>query len=81
MWFEIFPRHRISFLLCFIYIPPNNNVSWDQHFDKELINDFAKHEYVLITVDSNIDYLKPLPRNVETILSTYGLDQLVHDPT
>jgi hypothetical protein len=25
--------------------------------------------------------LKPLPSNWETILSTYGLDQLVHDPT
>jgi hypothetical protein len=28
-----------------------------------------------------IPYLKPLPSNWETILSTYGLDQLVYDPT
>jgi hypothetical protein len=52
-----------------------------QHFDKELTNAFAKNDYVLITGDINIDYLKPLPSNWETILLTYGLDQLVHDPT
>jgi hypothetical protein len=52
-----------------------------QHFDKELTNAFAKNDYVLIIGDVNIDYLKPLPSNWETILSTYGLDQLVHDPT
>jgi endonuclease/exonuclease/phosphatase family metal-dependent hydrolase len=46
----------------------------------ELTNAFAKNDYVLITGDINIDYLKPLPSNWETILSTYGLDQLVHDP-
>jgi hypothetical protein len=56
-------------------------VSWYQHFDKELTNAFAKNEYVLITGDINIDYLKPLPSNWETILSTYGLGQLVHNPT
>jgi hypothetical protein len=81
MWFEIFPKYQKSFLLCFIYRPPNSNVSWYQHFDKELTNAFAKNDYVLITGDINIDYLKPLPSNWETILSTYGLDQLVHDPT
>ena len=54
--------HNIkSFLLCFIYRPPNSNVSWYQHFDKEMTNAFAKNEYVLITGDINIDYLKPLP--------------------
>ena len=79
MWFEIFPKHQVLFL-CFIYRPPNSNVSWYQHFDKELTNASAKNDYVLITGDINIDYLKPLPSNWETILSTYGLDQLVHDP-
>ena len=59
----------------------SNTMSWYQHFDKELTNAFAKNDYVLITGDINIDYLKPLPSNWETILSTYGLDQLVHDPT
>ena len=67
--------------MCFIYRHPNNNVSWYQHFDKELTNAFAKNYYVLITCDKNINYLKPLPSNWETMLSTYGLDQLVHDPT
>ena len=81
MWFEIFPKHQTSFLLCFIYRPPNNNVSWYQHFGKELTNGLAKHEYVLITGSINIDYLKLLPSKVETILSRYYLDQLVHDPT
>jgi hypothetical protein len=46
-------------------------------FQTELTNAFAKNDYVLITGDINIDYLKPLPSNWETILSTYGLDQLV----
>jgi hypothetical protein len=39
-----------------------------QHFDKELTNAFAKNDYVLIIGDVNIDYLKPLPSNWETIL-------------
>jgi hypothetical protein len=48
MWFEIFPKHQKSFLLCFIYRPPNSNVSWYPYFDKELTNAFAKNDYVLI---------------------------------
>ena len=32
-----------------------------QHFNKELTNAFAKNDYVLITGDINIDYLKLLP--------------------
>lgn len=79
--FEIFPKHQTSFLLCFIYRPPNNIASWYQHFGEELTNALTKHEYVRITGDVNIDYLKTLPSNVETIWSIFGLDQLVHDPT
>ena len=58
MWFEIFPKHQKSFLLCFIYRPLNSNVSWYmyQHFDKELTNAFAKNDYVLIIGDVNIDH-------------------------
>ena len=61
--------------------PPNSNVSWYQHFDKELTNGFAKNYHVLITGDINRDYLKPLPSNWKLFLSTYDLDQLVHNPT
>jgi hypothetical protein len=61
-WFFKFPKHQKSFLLCFIYRPPNGNVSWYPYFDKELTNAFAKNDYVLITGDINIDYLKPLPK-------------------
>ena len=81
VWLEVFPRHQRSYLISFVYRPPNSNVSWYQDFEQNLSKAFSSHDYIVLNGDFNIDYFKPLPTQWQHILSTYGFHQLVNDPT
>ena len=81
VWLEIFPKHRKSFLLCFVYRAPQSAVSWYQFFEKELDNAQSINDHIVLTGDFNIDFYKSLPKRWETILSVHNMCQLVTEPT
>lgn len=81
VWFKIFPKHKESFLLCFVYRPPNSQTSWYTYFENEVVKGLSINDNILLMGDFNIDFLKPLPSKWSTFITTYGLHQMVVDPT
>ncbi|CAC5368829.1 unnamed protein product [Mytilus coruscus] len=82
MWFEIFPRHFKSFLISFIYRPLNSNTSWYNFFENEVEKAYSYNDHIVLAGDFNIDFLQPLHKKWECILSVYNIFQLVnYEPT
>ncbi|CAC5369237.1 unnamed protein product [Mytilus coruscus] len=81
MWFELFPKHCKSFLLSFIYRPPNSMTSWYDFFENEIEKAYSYNNHIVLTGDFNIDFLQPLHKKWDCILSVYNIFQLVNEPT
>ena len=81
MWFKILPKHENSFLICFVYRPPDSPSIWYKNFEKEIINASIMNKEIIFLGDLNIDYLKPVPTSWETILTTHGFFQMITEPT
>ncbi|CAC5394341.1 unnamed protein product [Mytilus coruscus] len=78
VWFKIFPKHKESFLLCFVYRPPNSQTSWYTNFENEVVNGLSINDNILLMGDFNIDCWKPLPSKWLSFIKTYGLHQMGH---
>jgi len=81
MWFEILPKHEKSFLICFVYRPPDSPSIWYKNFEKEIINASIMNKEIIFLGDLNIDYLKHVPTSWATILTTHGFFQMITEPT
>jgi hypothetical protein len=87
IWIQIFCKNRKSFLINFVYRPPNSNQAWIDLYEAQLeIADCSNHVYYLLG-DFNINYVN---RNSQEIFNNtkwaditvkFGLEQLVKTPT
>ena len=69
------------FLICFVYRPPDSQISWYDTFETEMMHALSKNTNVMILGDFNIDFMKSIPSRWSTFLTTYGLHQLITEPT
>ena len=81
MWFEIFPKHEKSFLICFGYRPPDSPSIWYANLETEIINASIMNKEIIFLGDLNINYLKIVLTSWEGILTTHGLFQMIAEPT
>lgn len=84
MFFELSFNHSSSFIVGFVYRPPNVSSSWINLFSDQLQNVFDLYQEVYLLGDFNIQFTSTgdCSSNKWTqCMLTFGLTQLVHTPT
>lgn len=83
VWLEVKPDHRKSFLVCFVYRPPQSLTEWFDKFEYELLNAMKINTDIILMGDFNLDFLTPnkiSPKWI-SILETLNFHQIIQEPT
>ena len=87
IWLQIFCKNCKSFLVNFVYRPPNSNQAWIDLYDAQLdIADCSNQVYFLLG-DFNIKYVYGNNQDIfnntkwADITVKFGLEQLIKNPT
>ena len=83
MWFEVKPNYRKSFLLCYVYRPPQSLVNWFDLFENEISNAMGINSDIILAGDFNLDVLCPqkMPKVWFNLMEIYNLHQIINEPT
>ena len=83
LWLEIKPFKSKTFLVCFVYCPPNSAINWTENFEHMLETSHNEGKELLLLGDFNID-LSPnaqIPKSWTDLLQLFSLSQLIQEPT
>ena len=77
------PRHQKSFLVTYLYRPPQSKVSWNSDFSEFVERCYALNNEIIIFGDFNIDLLNQTSKNrwIDNVTSPLLLKQLISEPT
>ena len=86
IWVEIFPKKSHSFLLSFMYRPPDSSEYIDPNFVEKLETMIQTANYenkeAIVAGDLNCDYLiADNHKNIKSIFKLNGFKQLINEPT
>ena len=83
MWFEVKPNYKKSFLLCFVYRPPQSVVNWINLMEEEIAHAINYNPDITLMGNFNFDFLcqSKVPRRWVNMLETYNFQQIIKDPT
>ena len=82
IWTEIKPVKSKSFLIGYIYRPPNSTVQWNAYFEDCIENVLKEDKEIYLMGDINRDLLNNQIKTVWTdYMESFGLTQLVSEAT
>ena len=83
LWLEIKPDNQKSFLLCYVYRPPNSPASWNTNFEESLEKAYLENKEVILLGDFNYNYdLNETTNSTwNALCNAHNLTQLVNQPT
>ena len=80
---KVRPRSQKSFLVTYLYRPPQSKASWNTDFSEFVERCYGLNDEIIIFGDFNIDLLNPTSKNrwLDNVTSPLLLNQLISEPT